>query len=103
MTNTAFRMERFFKRLLSMEAVTVIPEVYWGLLVVFIIFLLVSAASVISQPFGAGMKALWLAVLLLLPLLGLWIYSLRCIIFADYSFLRDWGIVRNSSPTKSKI
>lgn len=96
-------MERFISRFFSLEAVTIIPEVYWGLLAVFVLLLGVSVASVLSQPFGAGGKVLWIAVLVLLPLLGLWIYAARCVIFADYSFLRDWGILRNNSPTKSKI
>ena len=96
-------MERFVSRLFSLEAVTIIPEVYWGLLAVFVVLLVASISSVMGQSIGGGAKVAWMAVLLLLPLLGLWIYALRCVVFADYSFLRDWGIVRNSSLKKSKI
>ncbi len=48
--------------------------------------------SVQSQARGLVWKILWSAALIVLPWLGMFLYSLRCVFMSDFAFLKPLGL-----------
>lgn len=60
-----------------------------------VIWLMLLAAglwSVMSQSHGALWKVFWSAALILLPWVGMFLYSFRCVVVSDFSFLKPLGL-----------
>jgi hypothetical protein len=66
------------------------PAVYWGLAAVWLILLLAAVSSLRSLPISTGAKVAWFALIFLVPLIGLGIYALRCLIMTDWSFFKPF-------------
>jgi len=81
-------MSEVIIRFLTLEAITVHPMVYAGLGAVWLIVLVATFLSIFSQPISGGWKVLWLVVVLILPILGVACYALRCLVRGDWSFLK---------------
>ena len=81
------------------------PAVYWGLAAVWLILLLASVSSLRSQPLSKGAKLAWFALILFLPLIGLGIYALRCLLKAEWTFMKPFlapqKTLKQVSPTTS--
>lgn len=75
-------------RFLTFNVVSEHWAVYWGLLAVWIILLIAAFSSVRSLEISGIAKALWILFILLVPLFGLVIYALRCLVKGDWAFLK---------------
>jgi hypothetical protein len=83
-------------------------EVYFGLAMAWLLLLGAGIASVISRKGQLWLKLVWMLVLVGLPVVGLFVYCLVCVLTADYSFLKLFGLhrqaasyLRNPSPRRS--
>ena len=76
---------------LTFRAQNVSPEVYWALAVIYALMVVATVASILSEKNGAIRKFLWLLVILLLPLAGMLLYTMRCMVIADFGFLKQLG------------
>jgi hypothetical protein len=82
---------------LTFNALNTPPEIYYGLAFVWLLLLGAGIASVLSRQGRIWLKLLWLLVLIGLPVVGLLIYSIVCVITADYGFLRLFGLHRRAA------
>lgn len=64
------------------------PLIYWGLLVAWLILLGATMASIRVQPISLTMRWVWLVLVVLVPVVGMYLYLIRCLICADYSFMK---------------
>lgn len=75
-------------RFFTLDVITEHPVVYIGLGVVWVALLLSSLLSILSYRISGLAKTLWFLLVLLLPILGLALYALRCLFVADWYFLK---------------
>ena len=75
-------------RLFTLQAISVHPMIYWGMGLVWITMLLAAWSSIKSLPVGAGVRWFWLLLVVCVPILGLFLYLMRCFICADYGFVK---------------
>lgn len=73
---------------LSLNVLNTHPAVYWALAAVWISLCVSAFHSLRSQETSAGSRAVWMGVILFLPILGLAAYSVFCLIKADWGFLK---------------
>lgn len=81
----------------SFNALNTPREVYFGLALAWLLLLGAGIASVISRKGQLWLKLVWLLVLAGLPVVGLFLYCLVCILTADYSFLKLFGLHRQAA------
>jgi Ni,Fe-hydrogenase I cytochrome b subunit len=81
-------MKETIVRFLSLEPLNDHPMVHWGLAFVWLALVLNCVASIRLQPLSQTARWIWFLVILLLPILGMALYLLRCVAKADYSFLK---------------
>jgi len=72
-------------------------EVYFGLAMAWLLLLGAGIASVISRKGQLWLKLVWMLVLVGLPVVGLFVYCLVCVLTADYSFLKLFGLHRQAA------
>ena len=60
--------------------------------VIWVMLLVAGFWSVASQAHGLVWKFLWCAALIVLPWLGLFVYSFRCVVVSDFGFLKPLGL-----------
>jgi hypothetical protein len=92
-------MRTVIQRFLSFHAENVTPEVYYSLGVVYLILLAVSIFSLIKSPMRG--KPAWLLVMLLLPVVGMYAYTLVALLKSDFSFLARFGL--SGSKTAAQL
>lgn len=73
---------------LSLNVLNTHPAVYWALAAVWISLCVSAFHSLQSQEISAGSRALWVGVILFLPIIGLAVYSVFCLFKADWGFLK---------------
>ena len=81
-------MRETLLRFFLVQPLNVHPLVYWGLAVVWIVMILNCAASLRQQPISMAARWTWLILIIALPIAGMALYLLRCLVKADYSFLK---------------
>jgi|APTNR8051073442_1049403.scaffolds.fasta_scaffold04687_5 hypothetical protein len=76
-------------RFFLLEPINEHPLIFWGMVVVWLMLLGACMMS-LRQQFGLSVSGrwVWFLVILLLPVVGMALYLLRCIVMADYSFLK---------------
>lgn len=84
-------MRTVLQRFLSFNAENSAPEIYAALGLVYLILLAVSISSLVKSPMRG--KSAWFLVMLLLPVLGMYFYTLASLMRADYTFLARFGLV----------
>jgi len=84
-------MRDVITRFFTLEALNVTPEVYVGLLGLWVLVTLIGLASALSQPIHPAGRLFWALVIIALPLLGLAVYCLFCLTRADYTFVKRLG------------
>jgi hypothetical protein len=75
-------------RFLTFQALNDHPMIHLGLVLAWLVLLAASIMSLRQQPFSLAKKWMWFAVILLLPLVGVGLYALRCLLTSDFSFLK---------------
>lgn len=82
------------------------PFVYWGLAAVYVLLLVSAFMSLQSLSIPLWAKWLWFVIIIALPILGLALYVLRCLIKADWYAIKPLFQARKmdqqiSSPKKA--
>jgi hypothetical protein len=92
---------------LNFQALNTPPEVYWALSGIWFLLLLAGVLSVLGRRCAWWAKAFWLLVVVGLPIVGLFLYCLYCLVAADYAFLKMFGLhkqtaahLRAAAPTR---
>ncbi|MBN8418619.1 MAG: PLDc_N domain-containing protein [Verrucomicrobia bacterium] len=90
---------------LTFSPETVTEEVYWALAGIYAVLVVVSASSIFSLKSNFGVKLAWFVLIVALPVIGMTIYCVRCLIFADYSLAKQFGFGfrRPSQSNRSNI
>jgi hypothetical protein len=81
-------MLQVFLRFLTFNVVSDHWAAYYGLLAVWILLVVAALFSVRSLEISTRAKVSWLSVIVFVPLFGLGVYSLRCLMLGDWSFLK---------------
>jgi hypothetical protein len=85
-------MSDVLTRFFALEALNVIPEVYVALAGIWLWILIVNFFSIAGQQIPPWAKLIWVLVVTLLPILGVFLYCLFCLLRADYSYLHQLGL-----------
>lgn len=93
-------MVDLLKRWLTFDAQNIIPEVWQALAVLWVALLIFSFTSVATLEISAAGKFFWLLIIICLPLLGLFLYCIRCLVRADYHQLEFLFFRRRNSKPK---
>lgn len=64
------------------------PMVYWGLGFVWLLILIAAASSLRSLDISRSRKWAWFLLILLVPILGLAVYAISCLIGANWTSLK---------------
>lgn len=72
-------------------------EVVWALGVIYGAMWLVTLSSVVQQSFGVASKTAWSIIVTAIPILGIAFYSIRCLLTADFGFLKQLGFAKSHS------
>lgn len=86
-------MKTTILRFFTFEVMNIHPMIYWGLLVVWCLMLVATFASIGSQAMSPLAKLFWSCVVLV-PIVGLFLYLIFCLTRVDYSFM---AFLRGSS------
>ena len=72
-------------------------EVAWALGIIYGAMWLVTMTSVIQQSFGVASKIAWVIIVTAVPIVGMVFYSARCLLSADFGFLKQLGFAKAHS------
>jgi hypothetical protein len=75
-------------RFLTFDALNDHIMIHVGLFVSWVILIIAAMMSLRQQSISMTAKWIWFAIVVLLPILGLAAYALRCLFKADFSFLK---------------
>lgn len=81
----------------TLNALNSPPEVYIGLAAIWVLLLSAGIASVVSRARSAWVAAVWIVFILIVPIAGLFVYCVWCMLSADYSFLKMFGLHRQTA------
>ena len=76
---------------LSLRAENVSTEVWVGLAVVYAILVGLTLSSIWAGTWSKSASWLWTILVLILPLIGIFVYSLASLSRCDFSFLKQFG------------
>lgn len=79
---------------LQLKVHNMIDPLYWALVFAWIGLLVTSLASIWGRQMRGVAKLMWSAIILFLPLVGLYIYLFYCLFAADYSAFERFGFFR---------
>ncbi len=96
-------MRSIITNFIGLSAETVDSYVVWSLLSVYLILVLASLHSVLTSHWKALSKCIWIILIFSLPFAGMALYCVLCLWFADYSMLKQYGIVKSSRNKKTKM
>ncbi len=88
------------RNFLFLRIITETETHQWLLLAIWCALVVIGLWSLFSQPMDLVPRMLWLALIVLLPVIGLFCYSLRCFFVAEWELLRQLGF---GSRTKAKV
>ncbi len=77
-------------RFLTFEVISTHPLIPWALATTWLILLISAFLSIASLDGSRFAKTMWGLLVVLLPIIGLFIYALRCLIQADWSILKPF-------------
>jgi hypothetical protein len=75
-------------RFMTFDVVSTHPLIYWAIAGVWVLLLVASFLSLNSLEIESAAKILWGLLILLLPLVGIFFYALRCLVKGDWTFLK---------------
>ena len=73
---------------LSLDIKSVHPVVFWGLAIIWVLVLVSAFMSVRSLPTKTLVKVVWFVLIIAIPVLGLGIYALRCLVSANWQMFK---------------
>jgi hypothetical protein len=85
-------------RFLTLDALNVIPEIYIALVLVWIGIVTVTFLSIGSQRLPLWAKLFWIIVTVMVPIGGVFLYTIFCLLRADYSYLQQMGFFLPTRP-----
>ena len=88
-------MTEILIRFLKLTPVTINSQAFMGMAAVWLLLLLPCIGSLVSQPWARAEKAIW-ALVLLIPVAGALLYSVTCLLRADYSSLKFLGFKKRN-------
>lgn len=89
-------------RLLTFKAENVVPEIYWGLGAIYVLSLLVCYSSILKSQKSSFACVAWILLVTCLPVIGILLYSFWSLISADYTSLRQLGVLNFKKSTLDK-
>lgn len=81
-------MRETLLRFFTLEPMNADPTILWIMAGIWVVLVINCISSLRIIPIGLGGRWAWLLIIVLLPILGMTLYLLRCIFRADYSFLK---------------
>ena len=96
-------MIRTFTNWLRLDAQNLIAEVWWAVLLLWVALVIFGIMSVASQNMEGGSKAIWIGVIIALPLVGLFAYCVFCLTRVDYYMLDFLFRRKKNTPQLSPI
>jgi len=84
-------MRGVITRFFNFDALNVIPEVYTYAIIILVVLVFITWISIYSQQFGLAPKIFWLMTVTYIPIVGIAIYCVFCLLRADYPFLKRLG------------
>jgi len=85
-------MREILIRFLSFEALNLIPEIYFALAAVWLLIVAITLVSISSQPIHLVAKLFLVLMVVALPMIGVLLYTIGCLIRADYSYFQQMGL-----------
>lgn len=83
---------------LSLDVLNLHPALYWGLAAVYFLIFVSAFMSVRSLAISTGAKVAWLLIIIVIPILGLAVYALRCIFKANWNAFKPLFQSRRIDP-----
>lgn len=81
-------MREIVFRFLTFDALNDHVMVHVGLIVTWIILIIAAIMSLRQQSISLTAKWIWFGLILCVPILGLAVYTMRCLFTADFGFLK---------------
>ena len=81
----------------TLNALNTPSDVYLGLAAIWVLLLTAGIASVVSRARSAWTAAVWIVLMLGLPIVGMFVYCVWCMMSADYFFLKMIGLHRQTA------
>jgi hypothetical protein len=75
-------------RFFTLEPMNANPMILWIMAGIWVLLVVNCITSLRHLTIGVGARWAWLLIIVLLPIVGMTLYLLRCIFRADYSFLK---------------
>lgn len=79
---------------LQLKVQNLIDPIYWAIVFAWLGLVVTSLASIWGRAMNSALKLFWSAIVLFLPLVGLYIYLFYCLFAADYSAFERFGFFR---------
>lgn len=93
-------MRSVITKFLTFKAENVIPEIYIAVALVYLGMLFACMLSVQKTQKSTWSKLVWIAVCTFIPVVGMFIYSARCMLSADFKFLKEFGLFSAKNEAK---
>jgi hypothetical protein len=84
---TLLRMRGIVIHFLQQEILNLHPMIYWGLAMVWLLLLISAVISVRTLEIPTAAKVFWLLLIFLVPVAGLALYALRCLLRSNWQVL----------------
>jgi len=98
-------VRELFFRWLKLDVQNLIPEVWWAVGIIWALLLAFALASIWGQSFGSAARIFWTLLVTLIPVAGLLLYCIFCLLKVDYHFLERFVFFQRRQPmiTASKF
>lgn len=76
----------------------VTKEVYWALAAIYLFLFLATLLSIKKTTHTHVPKLAWMLLITILPVIGIAIYCIRCLVLADFHFLKQFSPAPPQGP-----
>jgi uncharacterized membrane protein len=84
---TLLNMRGIVIHFLKQDILNLHPMIYWGLAAIWLLLLISAVVSVRSLEISTAAKAVWLLLILFVPVAGLALYAFRCLLKSNWEAL----------------
>jgi hypothetical protein len=92
-------MKEAIVNFLLLRVQNIIEPIYWALLISWMAFVFITLQSIWGRKITASAKVFWSAVVVLLPVIGLYPYLIYSFITADYTALERFGFFKKGKES----